>query len=97
MTAQVLVPAMPETPIEELLSRDPITLTEADIQAQTRKMVALCRAEIDAYNKDKALTAAQGKKRSGTRTKKKQLTAQQQALAAELQGDGEGGDFDPFA
>lgn len=95
MTAAILVTTTPESqsPIEALLARDPLSMSESELERVTAKMVELCREDIRIWNEERASATKKGKKPSGARIKKKQLTAQQQLAAAEVQGK----DFDPFA
>lgn len=96
MIAAVLaaaIPPEPQSPIETLLARDPLSMSEAELERVTAKMVELCREDIRIWNSERASATKAGKKPSGSRTKKKQLTAQQQLATAEVQGKL----FDPFA
>jgi hypothetical protein len=96
MTAAVLTaagPIEPQSPIEAPLARDPLMMSEAELEQVTAKMVELCREDIRVWNSERDSATKKSKKPSGARIKKKQLTAQQQIAAAEVQGK----DFDPFA
>ena len=95
MTAAILAATVPEpqSPIEALLARDPLSMSEAELERVTTKMVELCREDIRIWNSERASATKKNKKPSGARIKKKQLTAQQQLAAAEVQGKA----FDPFA
>lgn len=96
MTAAILEvagPIEPQSPIEALLARDPLSMSESELERVTAKMVELCREDIRIWNSERASATKKNKKPSGSRIKKKQLTAQQQLAAAEVQGKA----FNPFA
>lgn len=60
------------TIIEELLSRDPLFLTEEDVDKNTSILVVALRAERTAWEREKAKAKITGKKLSGQTTKKAQ-------------------------
>ena len=66
--------------IDELLSRDPLSLTENDVKRNVRQMVLMLRAERAAWEKEKTTKKASGKRMSGATTKKKQKEAALEAI-----------------
>lgn len=68
--------------IEELLSRDPMTLSEATLQENVELLVKLCRQETAIWREEMEKAAASGKRLSGARTKKKQLNPARAAAAS---------------
>ena len=80
--------------IDELFSRNPLTLSEEEILQTAKQMTRLLRSEIAEWNKEQERAKAEGRKPSGSRVKKQQrLSAERQEALAEV------GDFlteDPF-
>ena len=66
--------------IDELLSRDPLSLTEDDVKRNVRQMVLMLRAERAAWEKEKTAKKASGKRMSGATTKKMQKEAALEAI-----------------
>lgn len=66
--------------IEELFSRDPLSLTEEDISEITQQLVRAFRAERLAWEDEKAKAKITGKRTSGVRTKKLQKKAALEAI-----------------
>lgn len=65
--------------IDELFSRDPLSLSEEDLLETTRLLIHMNREVIRTWNTEKAVAAAAGKQLSGPAVKKKQLSAERQA------------------
>lgn len=61
--------------IEELLSRDPLDLTQEEIEENARLMVKLLREERKVWETEKSKAKLTGKNYSGTATKKLQKEA----------------------
>ena len=91
-TLQTTPPIETKSPIEILFERDPLSLSEEELGEITANLVQLCREDIRIWSSEREAASKAGKKPSGTRTKKAQITAQQKLLASKL-----GEDFDPFA
>ena len=68
------------TSIDELLSRDPLSLTEEDVKHNVRQMVIMLRAERTAWEQEKTTKKASGKRMSGATTKKMQKEAALEAI-----------------
>lgn len=79
VTSNPLTEADPHE-IEELFSRDPLSLTEEEISEITAQMVRMLRAEREAWEREKEKAKLTGKKMSGTRTKKLQKKAALEAI-----------------
>ena len=78
MTSTPLSATNPET-IEELLDRDPLSLTEEEIDKNVEFLVKALRAEREVWAAD---VKANGGKTSGSRVKKTQKEAVKDKLAA---------------
>ena len=58
--------------IEELFSRDPLSLTEEELDENVRLLVIAFRSERETWEREKATAKLTGKKLSGQSTKKLQ-------------------------
>lgn len=68
------------TSIDELLSRDPLSLTEDDVRQNVRQLVLMLRAERAAWETEKVSKKASGKRMAGGTTKKLQKQAALEAI-----------------
>ena len=80
--AELLAGADPMS-IEELFSRDPLDLTQEDVEEITVRLVRALRAEREAWEQEKAKAKATGRKVSGNTTKKVQKKAALEAIKKE--------------
>jgi hypothetical protein len=70
--------------IEELFSRDPLSLSEEDLLETTRLLVAMNRENVRIWNEEREKAARAGKSLSGVATRKKQHTAEQQIAMSQI-------------
>ena len=61
--------------IEELLSRDPLELTEEEVTANTKQLIVMLRTEREVWEREQSKAKLTGKRTSGQTTKKLQKQA----------------------
>ena len=80
-------PAYDAVTIDELLSRNPLKLTEEDVNENVRLMVELSREERRIWEEEQTRAKTEATKPSGSRTKAKQRSVERQAAAAQIDLD----------
>lgn len=70
--------------IEELLSRDPLSLSEEDLEKTTRLLIQMNREQIRVWNEEKERAEKEGRSISGQAVKKKQLSAARQVALSNV-------------